>query len=113
MRSGLLLHSWAILATVARSQTTITYSKLVDLLDWPCVPVAVGRHILEPLYRKYISGTTRPDLLAIVVRADTGRPGWGWWSSLERGNLLNQEERTSIWSQELEAVWSYPWPDHP
>lgn len=113
MGSDLLLRSWAILARVARSQTTITYSKLVDLLDWPCVPIAVGKKILEPLYIQYISGTTRPDLLAIVVRTDTGRPGWGWWAPAEWGSLVSEEERTAIWNQQLKAVWSYPWPDHP
>ena len=113
MRDPLLLRAWTVLIGVARARTTITYAGLVERLDWPCIPLAVGRRLLEPIHTQFILGTARPDLPAVVVRADTGYPGWRWWWPSEGNRTLSQKEKLAIWRRALKASWNYSWPERP
>jgi hypothetical protein len=114
MRWGLPLADWdtakaqaeAAVIERARGRSTITYSelcgaisvarfkpyswRLMALLDEVCTEEDAARGIV---------------LATLVVRADTGRPGNGYFRALERlGSDVSEPE--ALWRAEAERVWS-------
>jgi hypothetical protein len=51
-----------------------------------------------------------PFLSALVVQAATGRASDGFYDLLHRlrPETIGRDERT-LWEEECEAVWAYPW----
>jgi len=82
------------LATIAAAGGTVTYEQLrAELgLEGDLVPVLRALSEAE-------DDAGRGLLTAVVVRADTGRPGAGWFRLAEsRGRAISDAERT--WAEE-------------
>jgi hypothetical protein len=50
-----------------------------------------------------------PPLPALVVRADTGRPGDAYYAT-KRGVIIHKDDRVAAWKKELEAVQRTTYP---
>lgn len=95
----------ALLLERARARGTVTYSELcraitvgsiqprswalVALLDEICAEEDVARGVV---------------LATLVVRADTGRPGDGYFAWAERAGR-DVSDREAFWCSQAEAVW--------
>lgn len=113
-RWGLPLADWetaraqaeAAVIERARRRSTITYSEL-------CAAISVAR--FKPYSWRLMAlldevcadqDAERGIILAtLVVRADTGRPGEGYFSALERLGA-DVSRRETLWLAEAERVWS-------
>ena len=69
------LQIWPLLVCAAKDRRTYTYSKIAAELGMPKAARVMG-HFLDPIYR-YCEERRLPHLWALVVRKDTGLPGFG------------------------------------
>lgn len=69
--------AWPALTEAARMGRTITYSDLADAVGPPLTRRQVHRQLLVPLSDR-CRRAGLPNLTALVVRKDTGKPGGGW-----------------------------------
>ncbi len=92
----------ALLSEHAAEHTTVTYATIRSRLGWAGDLVPVLRALAETE-----DEAGRGLLTAVVVRADTGRPGAGWFRlASERGRALDDPE--ACWQTErdrLADVW--------
>ena len=90
-----------LLVDVARERRTLTYDDLVA-----AAPDA--RHDVAPLLRRISTGSDEAGnglLSAVVVRADTGLPGTGFFTlAAERGRDVS--DRQAAWEREVAAVYA-------
>ena len=93
------------LIEVARNRGLITYGELEPIAELPAV--SIGSLILDAISRDEAS-EGRPMLSAVVVNADTGRPGDGFYRlACEIGRAAKSEPDDAIWMAELEAAYEY------
>ena len=69
------LQIWPLLVCAARDRRTYTYREVADVLGMPKGWRAIG-HFLDPIFL-YCEEKRLPPLWALVVRKDTGIPGYG------------------------------------
>lgn len=96
----------ALLLARARSRGTVTYSELCEAVT--VAPLRPHSWAMIALLDAICSGedAARGIVLAtLVVRADTGRPGRGYFAWAEReGEDVSDPE--AFWNRQAEAVWS-------
>ena len=78
---GLLFRAWAVLVESARARRTITYGELANRIMLPGDVRSIGPMVLHPVYVHFCAPNGFPDILSLVVRKDTGRPGIGYYSA--------------------------------
>jgi len=103
----------AIYAILRRQASTpeprITYAKLAEELRDSSEDFSTIYHRSQQLYAalneigKECRRLRLPCLAALVVRADTRRPGAAYYSGMSSG-MVYKGEQVAAWRQELEAV---------
>ena len=103
-----LLHgAWAVLVETARARDTITYGELARRIMLPGDVRGMGPMLLHPLYVHFCAPNGFPDILSLVVRKDTGRPGIGFY-----GANAGVED-IALWRAELRETHDFDWPLDP
>ena len=95
--------AWPVLIEAASSGRTVTYTELAGRAGPPLNRRHVHRQLLTPLSMRCREAGL-PDLSALVVRKDTGKPGGGWFTP-------GGDE--SSWVAALEDCFSRRWPLRP
>ena len=106
-RWGLLFRAWAVLVESARARRTITYGELANRIMLPGDVRSIGPMVLHPVYVHFCAPNGFPDILSLVVRKDTGRPGIGYYSG------GGGTEDVARWRSELEETYAFQWPAEP
>jgi hypothetical protein len=105
------------LEQIARLGKTVTYGALVSQFGLPPLDGAWTSHPLSYVFelldqQDAIAG--RPFRTSVVVSAMEGRPGAGFFKSLERLRGVSGpncgDAKQAAWIAELKAAHSYPWP---
>ena len=93
------------LIEVARNRSLTTYGELAPIAELPAR--SIGRLILDVISRDEAS-EGRPMLSAVVVNANTGRPGGGFYQmACEFGRAASPNPDDAIWEAEREAAYEY------
>jgi hypothetical protein len=103
----LLNRAWAVLVETARARSTITYGELARRIMLPGDVRGMGPMLLHPLYVHFCAPNAFPDILSLVVRKDTGRPGIGFYGA--NGGV----EDVALWRAELRETHDFDWPLDP
>jgi hypothetical protein len=104
--SELIRRAWPVFREAVRMGRTITYTELAGRVGPPLNRRMVHRQLLIPLsVRCRRAGL--PDLAALVVRKDTGKPGIGW-----HGDSPSVDPDRA-WAEALAECLAYPWPTRP
>ena len=103
----LLRRAWAVLVETARARGTITYGELARRILLPGDVRGMGPMLLHPLYVHLCAPNGFPDILSLVVRKDTGRPGVGFYGA--NGGV----EDIALWEAELRETHDFDWPLDP
>lgn len=102
----LIRRAWPLFREAIRMGRTITYSELAGRVGPPLTRRQVHRQLLVPLsFRCRRAGL--PDLAALVVRRDTGKPGIGWHGPHPDAHP------DRAWADALAACLAFPWPPEP
>jgi hypothetical protein len=104
--ADLIRRAWPVFREAARQGRTVTYTELAGRVGPPLTRRQVHRQLLTPLSLR-CRRAGLPDLAALVVRRDTGRPGGGW-HALEPGGDPDRD-----WAEALAECLAYPWPAAP
>ena len=102
----LIRRSWPLFREAIRMGRTITYTELAGRVGPPFNRRHVHRQFLIPLAKR-CQEAGLPDLCALVVRKDTGKPGGGWHGP----NGSDDPDRD--WAEALGECFSYAWPATP
>ena len=102
----LLSRAWPLFREAIRMWRTITYSELAGRVGPPLTHRFVHRQLLVPLSER-CRDAGLPDLCALIVRKDTGKPGGGWH---DPGSALDPDR---AWADALADCFAYPWPERP
>jgi hypothetical protein len=102
---------------VGRDDPRISYAELARALRDASEEFDHLTHRSQELYRALCEVGDAcgrlglPSLAALVVRADSRRPGDAYYAGMEPH--LSRGERIELWRQELEAVKQTKYPDSP
>ena len=103
-----LMHqAWPVLWEAIRQGRTVTYTELAGRSGRPLH----HRHIHRQLLREMSLRCRRiglPDLAALVVRKDSGRPGSGWYD-LNPGGARLPDDPEESWVEALTRCLNYKW----
>jgi hypothetical protein len=103
---ALILRSWPLFLEAVRMGRTLTYTELAGRVGPPLNRRQVARQFLTPLaLRCQLAGL--PNLAALVVRKDTGKPGGGWHGPHPAADPDRH------WADCLQECFAYPWPRQP
>ena len=98
--------AWPLFREAVRMGRTITYTELAGRVGPPLNRRQVHRQLLTPLAERCrLAGL--PDLAALVVRKDTGKPGGGWHGPHPSA------DPDRAWAEALADCLAYPWPTRP
>jgi hypothetical protein len=103
-RKWLRGHAQTVLVEAASSKQTITYTELSERLPIHVLPKsqAMSRMLSEISRRSYEEKKVL--LSAVVVRAEDGVPGDGFWDlALELGEQV--DDQAEFWERSLDAVY--------
>lgn len=104
--ADVIRRAWPLFREAVRMGRTITYTELAGRVGPPLNRRQVHRQLLIPLSERCrIAGL--PDLSALIVRKDTGRPGVGWHGT-DPG-----ADPDRAWAEALAECLRYPWPVRP
>ena len=93
------------LIEVARNRGLVTYGELEPIAKLRAR--RIGSLILDKISRDEVNAG-RPMLSAVVINADTGRSGGGFYRlAREIGRAAKSEPDDAIWMAELEAAYEY------
>jgi hypothetical protein len=95
--------AWPVLLEAIRMGRTVTYTELAGRAGPPLQRRQLHRQLLTPLSQR-CRDAGLPDLSALVVRKDTGRPGGGWHAP---DSLADPDQ---FWAEALAECLAYPWP---
>src|SRR4051794_31653439 len=104
--SDVIRRAWPLFREAVRMGRTITYTELAGRVGPPLNRRQVHRQFLIPLGER-CRAAGLPDLCALVVRKDTGKPGAGWHGPTPS----DDPDRT--WAEALAECLAYPWPTKP
>ena len=104
--SDVIRRSWPVFREAVRQGRTITYSELAGRVGPPLSRRQVHRQLLTPLAER-CRRAGLPNLAALVVRKDTGKPGGGWQDP------LSMADPDRAWAEALAECLAYPWPGKP
>jgi hypothetical protein len=102
----LIRRAWPLFREAVRMGRTITYTELAGRVGPPLTRRQVHRQFLIPLGER-CRRAGRPDLCALVVRKDPGRPGGGWHGPHPSA------DPDRAWAEALEGCLRYPWSPQP
>ncbi len=102
----LIRRAWPVFREAARQGRTLTYTELAGRVGPPLNRRQVHRQLLVPLSLR-CRAAGLPDLAALVVRQDTGRPGIGW------DGPHPDADPDRAWAEALAACLAHPWPPRP
>ncbi len=102
----LIRRAWPLFREAIRMGRTITYTELAGRVGPPLNRRHVHRQLLIPLGER-CRAAGLPDLCALVVRKDTGKPGGGW------NDPNNAEHPDRAWAEALAECLAHPWPSRP
>ena len=93
------------LIEVARNRGLITYGELAPIAKLPARNI--GSLILDAISRDEVNAG-RPMLSAVVINADEGIPGYGFFNlAAELNRTGNADSDDAIWEAEREAVYEH------
>lgn len=101
--ADLIQRSWPLFREAALQGRTLSYSELAGRVGPPLSRRQVHRQLLIPL-SVMCRAAGLPQLPALVVRKDTGKPGLGYHGTKPHAD----PERG--WADDLAACFAYPWP---
>ena len=97
----LIRRAWPVFLEAVREGRTVTYTELAARVGPPLHRRRLHHQLLIPLSVRCRNAGV-PDLAALVVRQDTGRPGAGaGWPA------------PADWAEDLAACLAYRWPSRP
>lgn len=99
-------NAWPVFVEAARMGRTVTYTELAGRAGPPLNRRQVHRQLLVPLSLR-CRRAKLPDLSALVVRKDTGKPGGGWFG------LDRPGDGQAAWVEALAECFAYRWPLRP
>lgn len=94
--------AWPVFVEAAREGRTVSYTELAARAGPPLTRRHVHRQLLTPLSAR-CRRAGLPDLSALVVRKDTGKPGGGWFDPSRPG------EGEAAWVDALAACFTHRW----
>src|SRR3954462_4802573 len=101
-----IVKAWPVLREALRMRRTVTYTELAGRAGPPLTRRHVHRQLLTPLSER-CRRAGLPDLSALVVRKDTGKPGAGWHDP------CREADPDRAWAEALAECLAYPWPARP
>lgn len=101
-----ILKAWPVLFEAIRMGRTVTYTELAGRAGPPLHRRHLHRQLLIPLAERCREAGL-PNLAALVVRQDTGRPGGGYHGP----NPPADPE--AAWADDLALCLAHPWPARP
>jgi len=101
-----LRRAWPAFLEAIQMGRTLTYTELAGRAGPPLNRRQVHRQLLSPLSAR-CRAAGLPDLSALVVRKDSGRPGGGWFA----GRPTPDAE--AVWADALAACYRHRWPPGP
>lgn len=104
--ADVLRRAWPLFREAVHMGRTITYTELAGRVGPPLTRRHVHRQFLIPLGERCREAGL-PDLCALVVRKDTGKPGGGWHGP----NPSADPDRA--WAEALAECLAHPWPPRP
>lgn len=107
--SRYMLQAWPVLLEAIRQGRTVSYTELAARSGRPLHHRHIHRQLLiEMSVRCRKNGL--PDLAALVVRKDTGKPGSGW-HDIQNSGISRSEDVDETWEEALTKCLSYAWRD--
>jgi hypothetical protein len=107
----LIRRSWPVFREALRTGRTITYTELAERVGRPLNRRHLHRQLLTPLSLR-CRAAQLPDLSALVVRKDTGRPGGGWGNAdANSSGGRKMAAPDSAWIDALRDCLAFAWPD--
>lgn len=103
----LMRQAWPVLWEAIRQGRTVTYTELAGRGGRPLHHRQLARQLLREMSLRCRKAGL-PDLAALVVRRDTGKPGSGWWD-LNPGRIRGPEDPEESWEEAFVACVNYPW----
>jgi hypothetical protein len=100
--ADVIRRSWPVFYEAVLKGNTISYSELARRVGPPLHRRHLHRQLLVPLSARCRQARL-PDLSALVVRQDTGRPGAGW-----HGPSPSADPARS-WAEALAECYSHNW----
>lgn len=100
--------AWPILMEAVRSRRTVSYSELAGRAGPPLRARSIHRQLLIGLSAR-CRAAGLPDLAALVVRKDTGRPGVGWHDPTG----LDGRDPDARWAEAVLDCHDHRWPSRP
>ncbi len=104
--ADLLRRAWPVFREAIAMRRTLTYTELAGRVGPPLTHRFVHRQFLIPLGQRCREAGL-PDLCALVVRKDTGKPGAGWHGPDGSGDPDRD------WAEALAECFAFPWPSRP
>ena len=98
--------AWPVFREAARMGRTLTYTELAGRAGPPLHRRHLHRQLLTPLSER-CRDAGLPDLSAMVVRRDTGKPGGGWHGPYPSA------DPDATWMAALAECLEYRWPKGP
>lgn len=104
--ANILHRAWPIFREAVAQGRTITYTELAGRVGPPLTRRFVHRQFLTPLAER-CRRAGLPDLCALVVRKDTGKPGAGWHGPYPSA------DPDAEWANAVAQCLAYPWTARP
>ena len=104
---GLMRQAWPVLWEAIRQGRTVSYTELAGRGGRPLHHRRLARQLLREMSLR-CRREGLPDLAALVVRRDTGKPGSGWWD-LNPGRVRGPEDPEESWVDAMTICLNHPW----
>ena len=104
---ALMRQAWPVLWEAIRQGRTVSYTELAGRGGRPLHHRQLARQLLREMSLR-CKRAGLPDLAALVVRRDTGKPGTGWWD-LNPGRIRGPEDPEESWEEALVICLNHPW----
>lgn len=103
----LMRQAWPVLWEAICQGRTVTYTELAGRGGRPLHRRMLARQLLREMSLR-CRQAGMPDLAALVVRSDTGKPGSGWWD-LNPGRVRGPDDPEESWEEAIVACLNHPW----
>lgn len=104
---ALMRQAWPVLWEAIRQGRTVSYAELAGRGGRPLHHRQLARQLLREMSLR-CKRAGLPDLAALVVRRDSGKPGSGWWD-LNPGRVRGPEDPEESWEEAMTLCLNYPW----
>jgi hypothetical protein len=104
--ADLIRRAWPVFLEAIREGRTITYTELAARVGPPLHRRHLHRQLLTPLSAR-CRAARLPDLSALIVRQDTGMPGFGWHGPVPTA------DPSRTWADALAECYAHRWSTRP